>query len=231
MLGNFLATYDSDAAGAGRVALCVIASGSITSNPARKPVLPSQARHSHTHSRGSGNRRFGDSFQCFGIGRHRLTAGRRSSRGLRLQQRFRRGVCTSRVRVPRRNSGSMRRTVQSWPSGQPRSVVSSASSSSPSVRLTPDQSLPPTVVPPAPFAITRASKGFNRVSGNAADQFQIVCAGEHELQRLRSACKKGVPLDARRIEFSMQSGTLTAIPTFAPVRCARRSGSCFRTDL
>lgn len=175
-----LGTYDSGAARVGRAALCAMASGSITSNPARRPVLPSQARHSHTHSRGSGSCKLGDNFQCSGIGRHRLTADRRSSRGLRLQQPVRRRACTSRVRVPRRNSGLMRRAVRSRPSRQPRSVVSSASSFSPCLRLTLDQSLPATVVPPAPLAIARANegfkKGFNRVPREHPwSQFHIVC--------------------------------------------------------
>lgn len=146
------------AAGVGRAVFCAVASGSIISNPTRRPVLPSRAQRSHTHSRESGSCRFGDSLQCSGIGQHRLTADRRSSQGLRLQQRLRRGACTSRVRVPRRNSGLMRRAVQLRPLRQPRSVVSSTSSSSPSLRLTLDQSLPPTVVPPAPFAIARVTK-------------------------------------------------------------------------
>lgn len=169
-------SYNGDGAAAvGRAALCARALGSITSNPARRPVLPSRARRSHRHSRGSGSCRFGDSFQTSGIGRRRLPAGRRSSRGLRRQRRFRYLACTSQVRVPQRDLGLMRRAVRSRPSRQPRSVVSSASSSSPYLRRTLDQSLPPTVVPPAPLAIARATKVSTGFRGNAADQFHIVC--------------------------------------------------------
>lgn len=170
-------TYDSGAASIGRAALCAI-----SSNPARRPVLPSRARHSHTHSRGFGSRRFGHSFQCSGIGRHRLTVGHHSLRGLRLQQPVRRGACTSRVRVPRRNSSLMRRAVRSRPSRQPRSVVSSASSSSPSLRLTLDQSLPPTVVPPSPFAIPRAAKVSIARSAERCRFHFHRSSGEHELR-------------------------------------------------
>lgn len=158
-------SYNGDGAAAvGRAALCAIAPGSITSNPARRLVLPSRARRSHTHSQGCDSCRFGDSFRSSGIGRRRPPAGRRSSRGLRRQRRFHYLACTSRVRVPQRDLGLMRRAVRWRPSRQPRSVVSSASSSSPCLRRTLDQSLPPTVVPRAPLAIARANKGFDRVS-------------------------------------------------------------------
>lgn len=171
--------------------ICAVAS--VTSNPARRPVLPSRAQRIHTHSRESGSCRFDDSFQCSGIGRRQLTAGRRSSQGLRPQQRLRRGACTSRVRVPRRNSGLMRRAVQLRPSRQPRSVVSSASSSSPSLRLTLDQSLPPTVVPTLPFAIARATKVSIARSAERCGSISIVVQGNMSCSDSAVPARKRAP--------------------------------------
>lgn len=179
------------AAGVGRAVFRAIAPGSIISNPTRRPVLPSRAQRSHTHSRDSGSCRFGDSLQCSGIGQHRLTADRHSSQDLRLQQRLRRGACTSRVRVPRRNSGLMRRAVQLRPLRQPRSVVSSTSSSSPLSAIDPR---------PIPAADGRSAlrdcasnKGFNLTFHGTLRIDSIVCSGELSCSDSAAPAKKGLP--------------------------------------